>query len=296
MHRKISKLFSGNDAMSAFSKPAESLSELYQLACTAAKGASDILLDYRSKFEIGGNSDSPVTTADLAANDHILNYLQTHLGLQDYAYLSEETFKTQNPDDRRKDWVWIIDPLDGTKDYIQNTGEYAVQIALAYQGRPVVAAVACPGMGKLYSALVGTGTWIEDQAGNRRQARVSNRSQRSDMILVTSRNHRGEKLEEFINFLQISTQRKMGSIGCKLSAIVEQDADLYLSIAGKTAPKDWDFAAPELILTEAGGKLTYFNGGLISYNREDVNQWNTIIASNGICHEELCTLLGSTFQ
>ena len=276
--------------------PADRLSELYQLACTTAQGAADILIQYRSHFEISGDTESPVTSADLAANDHILSNLQRHLGTDDYGYLSEETFKNQNPDDRRKDWVWIIDPLDGTKDYIQNTGDYAVQIALAYQGRPVIAAVAYPAQGKFYSALVGNGTWVEDNAGNRRRARVSTRSNRSEMTIVTSRNHRGEKLEEFITILEISTQKKMGSIGCKLSAIVEQDADLYLSISGKTAPKDWDFAAPELILTEASGKLTYFDGGLILYNGEDVNQWKGIIASNGTCHEEICHLIHTTSQ
>jgi 3'(2'), 5'-bisphosphate nucleotidase len=276
--------------------PADRLSELYQLACTTAQGAADILLEHRSHFAISGDTDSPVTSADLAANHHILSNLQEHLGTDDYGYLSEETFTNQNPDDRRKDWVWIIDPLDGTKDYIQNTGDYAVQIALAYQGRPVIAAVACPAQGKLYSALVGSGTWVEDNTGNRRQARVSSRSSRAGMTVITSRNHRGKELEEFIRILQIPAQRVMGSIGCKLSAIVEQDADLYLSISGVTAPKDWDFAAPELILTEAGGKLTYFDGGLILYNREDVNQWNGIIASNGICHEEICNLLNPTTQ
>ena len=279
-----------------FNNPADRLSELYQLACTTAQGAADILLEHRSHFEISGDTESPVTSADLAANDHILNNLQDHLGTNDYGYLSEETFKNQNPDDRRKDWVWIIDPLDGTKDYIQNTGDYAVQIALAYQGRPVIAAVACPAQGRFYSALIENGTWVEDNARNRRRARVSTRSNRSEMTIVTSRNHRGKKLEEFINILKISTKKKMGSIGCKVSAIVEQDADLYLSISGETAPKDWDFAAPELILTEAGGKLTYFDGGLILYNREDVNQWKGIIASNGICHEEICHLIHTTSQ
>ena len=237
--------------------PADRLSELYQLACTTAQGAADILLKHRSHFEISGDTDSPVTSADLAANHHILSNLQEHLGTDDYGYLSEETFTNQNPDDRRKDWVWIIDPLDGTKDYIQNTGDYAVQIALTYQGRPVIAAVACPAQGKLYSALLGSGTWVEDNTGNRRQVRVSSRSKRSEMTIIT---------------------------------------DLYLSISGDTAPKDWDFAAPELILTEAGGKLTYFDGGLILYNREDVNQWNGIVASNGICHEEICNLLNPTTQ
>jgi 3'(2'), 5'-bisphosphate nucleotidase len=276
--------------------PTDRLSELYQLACATAQGAADILLDYRSHFKIGGDTESPVTSADLAANDHILRSLQDHLGTENYGYLSEETFKTQNPDDRCKDWVWIIDPLDGTKDYIQNTGDYAVQIALAYQGRPVIAAVACPGKGKLYSAMVGQGTWIEDKAGNRRQTRVSRRSQPSEMTIVVSRNHRGEKLKEYINLLSIYTEREMGSIGCKLSSLVEENADLYLSVSGKTAPKDWDFAAPELILTEAGGKLTYFNGDLITYNREDVNQWNGIIASNGTCHDLFCNLLHSASQ
>ena len=276
--------------------PADRLSELYQLACTTAQGAADILLEHRSHFEISGDTESPVTSADLAANDHILSNLQDHLGTDDYGYLSEETFKNQNPEDRRKDWVWIIDPLDGTKDYIQNTGDYAVQIALAYQGRPVIAAVACPAQGRFYSALIENGTWVEDNARNRRRARVSTRSNRSEMTIVTSRNHRGKKLEEFINILKISTKKKMGSIGCKVSAIVEQDADLYLSISGETAPKDWDFAAPELILTEAGGKLTYFDGGLILYNRENVNQWKEIIASNGTCHEEICHLIHTTSQ
>ena len=231
-----------------FNNPADRLSELYQLACTTAQGAADILLEHRSHFEIGGDTDSPVTSADLAANDYILSNLQHYLGTHEYGYLSEETFKHQNSDDRRKNWIWIIDPLDGTKDYIQNTGDYAVQIALVYQGRPVIAAVACPAKQKLYSAMVGNGTWIEDNAGNRHQARVSKRSKRSEMMIVTSRNHRGEKLQEYINILNIYSQRQMGGIGCKLSAIVEQDADLYLSISGKTAPKDWDFAAPELIL------------------------------------------------
>ena len=276
--------------------PASRLSELYQLTCNTAQGAADILLEHRSHFEIGGDIDSPVTSADLAANDYILSNLHHHLGTDDYGYLSEETFKYQNPNDRRKSWVWIIDPLDGTKDYIQNTGDYAVQIALTYQGRPVIAAVACPAKQTLYSAMVGTGTWVEDKAGNRHKARVSNRSKRSEMTIVTSRNHRGEKLQEYINILDIQTQREMGGIGCKLSAIVDKDADLYFSISGKTAPKDWDFAAPELILTEAGGKLTYFNGGLILYNCEDVNQWNGIIASNGICHEEICNLLNAPPQ
>ncbi len=108
------------------------------------------------------------------------------------------------------------------------------------------------------------------------------------MTIVTSRNHLGKKLEDLIKHLGISSHKGMGSVGCKVSTLVDQGADLYVSIAGKTAPKDWDFAAPELILTEAGGRFTYFNGGSISYNCEDINQWHPILASNSTQHDFIC--------
>ena len=266
--------------------PSEQLDVLCDLAKSIGWGAADILLKERAAgFQIGGDSDSPVTSADLAANDHILSRLQSELD-DTFAYLSEETFKTQDNADRlHKSWVWIIDPLDGTKDYIQDTGDYAVQIALAYQGRPIVAVVACPAKNRLYSAIQGHGTWVEDKSGKSHQAKVSTRSKPSELIVVTSRNHLGEKLKDLVKKLNISSQRQMGSVGCKVSAIVDQSADLYISISGTTAPKDWDFAAPELILTEAGGTFTYINGGLISYNREDVNQWESVLATNSTCHD-----------
>ena len=266
--------------------PAEQLDTLCDLAKSIGWGAADILLKERAAgFQIGGDSDSPVTSADLAANDHILSRLQSELD-DTFAYLSEETFKTQDSADRlQKSWVWIIDPLDGTKDYIQDTGDYAVQIALVYQGRPIVAVVACPAKNKLYSAIQGQGTWVEDKSGMSRQAKVSTRSEPSELIVVTSRNHLGKELKDLVKKLSISSQRQMGSVGCKVSAIVDQSADLYISISGKTAPKDWDFAAPELILTEAGGTFTYINGGVISYNCENINQWESILATNSTCHD-----------
>ncbi len=269
--------------------PAEQLTYLSDLAQSIGWGAADILLTAQAEgFQVGGEKESPVTSADLAANDYILNRLQSALD-GTFGYLSEETFKTQDPGDRlEKSWVWIIDPLDGTQDYIQGTGEYAVQIALAYEGRPVVAVVVCPGQGKLYSAIQGEGTWVHEKSGKSYQAKVSTKSKLSDMIIVTSRNHVTKKLQDLVKKLSISSQRGMGSVGFKVSAIVDQGADLYVSISGKTAPKDWDFAAPELILTEAGGKLTYINGGVITYNREDVNQWESVLATNGICHDSIC--------
>lgn len=272
---------------------AERLGMLQDLARRVGWQAGDILLQVqRSGFDVQGSAESPVTTADLAANHHILTQLQQQLGTADFAYLTEETFKADAAIERRSTpWVWIIDPLDGTKDFINQTGEFAVHIALTYQGRPIVAVVACPSLGKLYSAVAGRGAFVEDRQGHRSLVRVSSKSALEEMILVASRNHRGIRLERLLDQLPIQSQTEIGSIGCKVAAIVEQQADLYLSLSGKSAPKDWDFAAPDLVLTEAGGQLTHFDQTPLIYNQADVNQWGAIIASNGISHSQLCQQL-----
>lgn len=275
--------------MASFSK--EELSEILAIARSVGWGAADILLAAQhSSFEIEECGDSPVTTADLAANQYILDNLQASLGTQDFAYLSEETFKTQPIAARRgKPWVWIIDPLDGTKDFINRTGEYAVQIALAHEGRPILAVVVCPEVGKLYYATLGNGTFVEIRDPSRdKKLQVSDKTQVEALTIVTSRSHRDQRFNQLMQRFPCQNQRQVGSVGCKIAAIVEQQADLYLSVSGKSAPKDWDFAAPELILTEAGGKLTHFDGTPLIYNQDDVSQWGGLLASNGHCHRQLC--------
>jgi 3'(2'), 5'-bisphosphate nucleotidase len=88
----------------------------------------------------------------------------------------------------------------------------------------------------------------------------------------------------------------VGSVGGKIAAIVEQRADLYLSLSGKSAPKDWDMAAPELVLTEAGGRFTHFDGQPLRYAQGDPSQWGGRIASNGPQHDALCKLLQTELE
>jgi 3'(2'), 5'-bisphosphate nucleotidase len=265
------------------------LPELLDLARTIGWGAADILRQAEASFQVEKSGDSPVTSADRAADQYILTELQSVLGTVDCAYLTEETFAQQAPEERLgRPWVWIIDPLDGTKDFIQGTGEYATHIALTHQGRPVLAVVACPGKGLLYSAIAGQGTFVEQKGGDRRAIRVSTTATPHEMTVLASRNHRNEQLENLLTHLPHKDVKSVGSVGGKVAAIVEQQADIYISISGKSAPKDWDFAAPDLILTEAGGKMTRFDGNPLIYNRKDVSQWGGILASNGACHGELC--------
>lgn len=276
------------------------LQELLALSRAIGWGAADILRDMHGReLSIQQESEGPVTAADLAVNAYILNNLQASLGTQDFGYLTEETYKTQNPSDRlSQTFVWVIDPLDGTKDFIQGTGEYAIHIALV-QGdypfgeqrsyRPILAVVACPAVETLYFATLNGGTFVEHRNGVIRPVRVSDRNQLAELTVVASRSHRNQRFNQLLQRFPCQKQRQVGSIGGKIAAILEQQADVYIALSGTSAPKDWDLAAPELILTEAGGQFTHFDRTPLQYNQPDVTQWGGLLASNGPCHEGLCT-------
>jgi 3'(2'), 5'-bisphosphate nucleotidase len=273
----------------------EQLTEVTEILRKIGWGATDILRAYYRGEVNQGNleitedkKDGPVTAADIATNHYILEQLQAKFNPADFGYLSEETH--QGNIVIPHDWVWIIDPLDGTRDFIDKTGEYAIHIALAYQGRPVLAVVAIPEAEKIYFAAQGNGTFVQTRQGNVQKIQVSPRHQVEELYLVASRTHRDQRLQKLLNSLPFKDRNYLGSVGCKIATILEQKSDVYISLSGKSAPKDWDFAAPELILTEAGGQFTHFSGEPLSYNRGDVRQWGGLMASNGHCHQQLCQL------
>jgi 3'(2'), 5'-bisphosphate nucleotidase len=240
---------------------------------------SDLDLDVRDKAQ------GPVTIADEAVDRYLLDGIRSICG-DSCGYLTEETHQSIDKA-LLQDWVWIIDPLDGTRDFIDKTGEYAIHIALTYQQRPVLAVVAVPESDRIYAAILGGGTWRIDSSAVRKSLRVAENRNLTELVVVASRNHRTDRLVQLLARLPCQQQLKVGSIGCKIAAIVEHDADLYISVSGKSAPKDWDFAAPELILTEAGGKFTDRDGNPLLYNTGDVSQWGCLVASNGEWHQEI---------
>ena len=276
----------------------EGLEEVVAIARSAGWGAANILRSFyrgtsnNGDLEINEHQDGPVTAADVAANHYILETLQKTLGTEYFGYLSEETYKSLSKPSREllryQPWVWIIDPLDGTRDFIDKTGEYAVHIALVHEGRPVVAVVAWPEAQKLYYATLGGGTYVETPEGVTTSMSVSRRNAIADLSLVASRTHRDERFNQLLRQLPFKKKHYVGSVGCKIATIIEQQADVYISLSGKSAPKDWDMAAPELILSEAGGKFTHFDGTPLMYNQGDINQWGGLMASNGHCHKALC--------
>jgi 3'(2'), 5'-bisphosphate nucleotidase len=270
------------------------LAEILEIARNVAWGASDILSAYyngknlQQELETEEDKDGPVTKADLAANHYIVEQLQSQLGTEEFGYLSEETFDVKAGKPVDHDWVWIIDPLDGTRDFIDKTGEYCLHIALTYEGRPVIGIVAIPEAGKVYFASKSNGTFVETKDGSIKPIKVSDRAVPEELYLIVSRTHRDERFQKLIDHLPLKGKKYMGSVGGKISTILEQESDIYISLSGKSAAKDWDFAAPELILTEAGGQFSYVNGDPVFYNQGDVKKWGCIMATNGHCHQALC--------
>jgi 3'(2'), 5'-bisphosphate nucleotidase len=269
--------------------PGLSLAEILEWTIELSWTATAMLKSYyrasSADLDVRDKAEGPVTVADEAVNKYILDRLQGLCG-NFCGYLTEETY--QSGDRELSDnWVWIIDPLDGTRDFIDKTGEYAIHIALTYQHRPVLAVVAVPESDKLYAAIQDCGSICITSDKVRKSVTVSRDKKLTDLVVVASRNHRSEKLVRLLELLPCQQQKEVGSIGCKIAAIVERQADVYVSLSGKSAPKDWDFAAPELILTEAGGKFTYQDGSPIKYNRGDASQWGCAIASNGEWHQQL---------
>lgn len=268
------------------------IADALKVARSIAWGAADILSSFyhidTSDLDIKDKKDGPVTEADLAANKYIVGKLKEELGTEEFGYLSEETFDVKKAEPIDHDWVWIIDPLDGTRDFIDKTGEYGMHIALAYQGRPVIGIVAIPESQKVYFSSKDQGSFVETKDGTVTPIKVSDRNTIEDLYLIVSRSHRDERFKQLINRLPFAGKKYMGGVGGKISTLLEQESDAYLSLSGKSAAKDWDFAAPELILTEAGGKFTYINGDPVFYNQGDVIRWGCIVATNGKCHEELC--------
>lgn len=268
------------------------LQEILAIARQVGWGASEILRSYyhgtakNPELDVQYKENEPVTLADMAVSRYILEQLQSALGHEDFAYISEETYESELVEKSAK-LVWIIDPLDGTRDFIQKTGDYAIHIALVQDNRPILAVVAVPEAEKLYFATQGGGTFVETPNGIS-PIQLTSGKPIADLTIVASRSHRNPPLDYLLAKFPAQNHKSVGSVGCKIATILEKQADVYIALSGKSCPKDWDIAAPELILTEAGGQFTHFDGSLLEYNTGDINQWGGLLASNGEHHQVLC--------
>jgi 3'(2'), 5'-bisphosphate nucleotidase len=206
--------------------------------------------------------------------------------------LSEETLDTVRRLSISR--VWMIDPLDGTKGFIDGNGDFAVQIGLVEDGTPVLGVVYQPAPDVLHYAARGAGAWVVRPEAQPERMRVSSETEFARMRLATSRDHHSPRMSAVMRSLGLGEEIRRGSVGIKTGLIAERQCDLYIHLSSHT--KHWDTCAPEAILTEAGGRLTDLWGEPLRYNTEDVQNRNGLVAANGAAHPlvvaRLAPLLG----
>ena len=262
--------------------------------------AADILLyyskllkdsDYKKNILKNDNEDDPVTLADLKVNEIIIKKINEKYKNINWDILSEENVKISSKTfDSKTDWIWVLDPLDGTKDFIQGTGNYAMHLALNFKQKPYLGFVLIPNKNQLWIAD-GKKTWCEKRDGSKYEPTLLKNNNLQEMTLVTSKNHGNETLKKLIQKINFCKVEIMGSIGCKIASIVRGESDIYicLSLPGKSAPKDWDFAAPESILKAAGGAITNLDNEELSYGKRNFEQRGIIVATNNKnTHGSIC--------
>ena len=262
--------------------------------------AADILLGYsslmrdinhRNKIIKSKEHEDPVTLADLKVNELIIKRIQGKYKNIDWEILSEENAKIQPYHcNTNADWLWVLDPLDGTKDFIENTGNYAMHLALNYKKKPCLGIVLIPDKDELWisnNKIV----LCERRNGDFKKPNLSCKFSLKDMTIVTSKNHRSNILQNLIDKANFKKVVVMGSIGCKIASILRGESDIYicLSLPGKSTPKDWDFSAPAAVLKAAGGAITNLHNQELIYGKSNYEQGGIIVAtSNNVTHKNIC--------
>jgi 3'(2'), 5'-bisphosphate nucleotidase len=234
-----------------------------QLLDIAREAGAAILEVYRQDFAVQHKGDeSPLTAADLASHRVITERLNTLT--PDVPVLSEEG--ADIPFDTRSAWAryWLIDPLDGTREFVKRNGEFTVNIALIVDGAPVLGIVHVPVSGKSYVGEVGEGAWKVDEKDH--AAPISVRKQRPPTVRIAgSRSHAGDSLKRFLDQVGDHEIVSMGS-SLKLCLVAEGAADIYPRL-GPTS--EWDTAAAQAVVEAAGGRVTDTQGETLRYNTKE---------------------------
>ena len=257
---------------------ADKIPEL-DIAIKAAKDAGNEILEiYQRDFEISKkNDDSPITEADLKSNEIIKEILSQ----TEHIILSEEDKDDQNR--LSKEFVWIVDPLDGTSDFIDKTGEFTIMIALIQNKKPILGVIAWPTENTLFVAQKGSGAFRYSNE-EWKKISVTQVSEIPKCRTVGSRHHLSDKEKSFIKKLGIENFTSIGS-SLKVGKISSGEAEAYITTTNKM--KEWDSAASYCIISEAGGRMTDMSGNDITYNNKDVYHQNGILVTNGLIHDKI---------
>jgi len=244
--------------------------------------ASGIAVDRKA-----GNE--PVTQADRDANALLVAGLSA--AFPGYGVLSEEA-----PDDGTRlthERVWMIDPIDGTQDFIRGDSGFATMIGLLDGELPALGVVYQPLLDRLYFATRGQGSFCRDRDGAPVKLQVSTVSDPAQIRMVASKSHREETIDRVRDELGIRDELNVGSVGLKLGLIARGERDLYVNPSGHS--KLWDTCGPQAILDEAGGLISDARGAPLLYRGGELGNLRGLIASNGHVHAEVVTRIAPLF-
>ncbi|WP_201343611.1 3'(2'),5'-bisphosphate nucleotidase CysQ [Pseudomonas putida] len=239
----------------------ESMTVLLEDVIGIARQAGELVLEvYRSDFEVRGKDDaSPVTEADERAEALILQALAT-LTPQIPVISEEAAAAGLVPEFGRR--FWLVDPLDGTKEFINRNGEFTVNIALIDNAEPVLGVVLAPALARLFAGARGCGAFIE-QAGQRQPIHCR-AAAKEGLDVVASRSHGdAQALDKFLDGRQVRSLKSAGS-SLKICLVACAEADLYPRL-GRTM--EWDIAAGHAVLVAAGGQIRILGGDVLRYGK-----------------------------
>lgn len=248
-----------------------------QFVESVIKKAGDIILTvYNTDFDVDYKEDeSPLTIADQRANDLIVKELAKQY--PNTKFITEET-KTAAFEERKNwEYIWIVDPLDGTKEFVKKNGEFTVNIALAKGQNIIFGMILVPVTGEIFYAVKGEGAY---KISHGEKTKLLARKPADDLVVVASRSHRSKEVDEYVE--QFSNQfsnvsYKAAGSSLKLCLVAEGKAHIYPRL-GPTM--EWDTAAGQIIAEESGATVhRYDNGEPLLYNKENLLNPYFIVSS-----------------
>ena len=243
------------------------LNKELEVALDAVKKASKIIMEVYTSSDLGveiKEDNSPVTKADKAADEIIRGLLSS--AFPEYGLLTEESVDDKSR--LNKDYVWIVDPIDGTKEYVAHSGEFTVNIGLAYMHVGVLGVIMIPVTGEIYYAVKGMGSfYLKDKDAKPVQIHCNDKIK--DVTTLVSRFHSNETEQNMIKkHSDIIKHQKVVGATIKGCYIAHGYAEMSYRFSSNT--KEWDTCAMQVIVEQAGGFILKFDGTPIVYNREDV--------------------------
>jgi myo-inositol-1(or 4)-monophosphatase len=235
----------------------------------AAREAGAVVMGlFKGKYDVHEKSrNNPVTTADLEANRVIRETIRKTFPGD--GWLSEE----DNDSARRLDLsrVWVVDPIDGTKEFIEGVPQFAISIGFVVEGRPKVAIVFNPAKSRFYKAAAGQGAYLNDSV-----IRVTPRNDINGALLLVSRSEPQKRFQVFVEHCDI---RPVGSIAYRLAKVAGGDGDGTLTFR---TIYEWDICAGVLMVEEAGGKVVDGDGNVLTFNRQLPKHRGVVAANAGL--------------